>query len=364
MTALALKLNDLRLPEGFRRQWRVWAVLGAMAALWLAAAISVTMQNVAPGSDRAGATSPELARIRAAATATSATALRQVAPTTALALNAAIPVSQQLNPAAAPFHLRGSAADQARSLDCLTAAIYYEAATEPADGQRAVAQVILNRVRHPAYPNTVCGVVYQGSQRTSGCQFSFTCTGVMGPIAEPAAWERARSIAASALRGSVYRPVGLAVNYHTTAINPYWASSLVTQTTIGAHIFYTRPDSRTVEAFSQMPGNYEPDTFGRTRDERYEEVRVERPIYAPRMRERYAPVQQRRLPGRDRYAPLQIAEIPVPERELYRSSGPRGTRTAIPASANSASRAQRPAPIRTAGTRVVRQNGVRISYSN
>jgi spore germination cell wall hydrolase CwlJ-like protein len=143
-----------------------------------------------------------------------------------------------------------------RSLQCLTEAIYYEARSESEDGQRAVAQVVLNRVRHPAYPNTVCGVVYQGSERTTGCQFSFTCTGVMGPIGEPAAWDRAQRIAAAALRGSVYRRVGLAVNYHTTAIHPYWAPSLVTQTTVGAHIFYTRPDSLTSEAFSQMPGDY------------------------------------------------------------------------------------------------------------
>jgi hypothetical protein len=246
-----------------------------------------------------------------------------------------------------------------RSLQCLTEAIYYEARSESEDGQRAVAQVVLNRVRHPAYPSTICGVVYQGSERTTGCQFSFTCTGVMGPIMEPAAWDRARAIAAAALRGSVYRRVGLAVNYHTTAIHPYWASSLVTQTIVGAHIFYTRPDSPTTEAFSQMPGDYEPDTFGRMRGERYEEVQVERPVYAPRMRERFAPAQPRR--GRDRYAPLQIAEIPVPERELvYRSYGQRPTAT--PASSQTRP-AQRQAPVRS-GPRVVRQNGVRIIYGN
>jgi hypothetical protein len=250
-----------------------------------------------------------------------------------------------------------------RSLQCLTEAIYYEARSESEDGQRAVAQVVLNRVRHPAYPSTICGVVYQGSERTTGCQFSFTCTGVMGPIMEPAAWDRARAIAAAALRGSVYRRVGLAVNYHTTAIHPYWASSLVTQTIVGAHIFYTRPDSRTVEAFNQMPGDYEPDTFGRTRGERYDESRVEQPVYAPRMRERFAPAQQRRVPGRDRYAPLQIAEIPVPERELvYRSYGQRPTAT--PASSQTMVRpASRQAPARS-GPRVVRQNGVRIIYGN
>jgi len=268
--------------------------------------------------------------------------------------------------AAEPFQASRDPATFDRSLQCLTEALYYEARSESDEGQRAVAQVVLNRVRHPAYPNTVCGVVYQGSERTTGCQFSFTCTGVMGPIGEPAAWDRARRIAADALRGSVYRRVGLAVNYHTTAIRPYWAPSLVTQATVGAHIFYTRPDSRSVEAFSQAPGNYEPTTFGRTRDERYEEVRVERPVYAPRMRERYGPAQQRRVPGRARYATLEIAEIPIPERELaYRSFGPRSTRTATPASSTNSARPsqQRQAAVRS-GPRVVRQNGVRIVYGN
>lgn len=282
--------------------------------------------------------------------------------------------------AAEPYVASRDAAVFDRSLQCLTEAIYYEARSETEAGQRAVAQVVLNRVRHPAYPNTVCGVVYQGSHRTTGCQFSFTCTGVMGPINEQAAWQRARQIATAALRGQVYRPVGLAVNYHTTAINPYWASSLRTQTTVGAHIFYTRPDSRSVEAFRQLPGNYEPDTFGRMRGggERYEDVRVEQAIQAPRMRERFAPVQSRRSPGRDdRYAPLQIAEIRVPARELvYRTYGPRPTQRATPATstqrlaaatANGNQRTgapQRQAPTRN-GPRVVRQsNGIRIVYGN
>src|SRR3982750_3336591 len=116
-----------------------------------------------------------------------------------------------------------------RSLQCLTEAIYYEARNQSDDGQRAVAQVVLNRVRHPAYPNTVCGVVYQGSERSTGCQFSFTCDGSMNAGVQPYAWERARRIAEAALHGSVYRPVGLATNYHTTAIHPYWAPSLVPQ---------------------------------------------------------------------------------------------------------------------------------------
>jgi spore germination cell wall hydrolase CwlJ-like protein len=240
MTALALKLNDLRLPASLRQQWRAWAVLVAMAALWLIAALSVGLQSLAPRPelDRIEANSPELARIRAVATTTSATALRQVNPMAALALNAAIPVSGLVNPAAAPFRLRGTAADQARSLDCLTAAIYYEAAREPLDGQRAVAQVVLNRVRHPAYPASVCGVVFEGARRTTGCQFSFTCDGSLrrGPMADY--WQRARAVAQAALGGYVYAPVGWATHYHANYVMPYWAPTLVKSANIGLHIFY------------------------------------------------------------------------------------------------------------------------------
>jgi hypothetical protein len=128
------------------------------------------------------------------------------------------------------------------SLDCLTAAIYYEARSETPDGQRAVAQVVLNRARHPAFPNSVCGVVYQGSQRSIGCQFSFTCDGSMQRgVRNQAGWEAARQIAQAALSGFVYGPVGLATHYHTTAIRPWWAPSLTRAITIGAHVFYRWP---------------------------------------------------------------------------------------------------------------------------
>ena len=120
-------------------------------------------------------------------------------------------------------------------------AIYYEAATEPDGGQRAVAQVVLNRVAHPAYPNTVCGVVFQGSERSTGCQFTFTCDGSLAR--RPAAfwWDRARRVARAALAGAVYAPVGLATNYHTTQVHPWWSDSLVPVATIGAHRFFRLP---------------------------------------------------------------------------------------------------------------------------
>jgi Cell Wall Hydrolase len=139
------------------------------------------------------------------------------------------------------------------ALECLTQAIYYEARNQSADGQRAVAQVVLNRTRHPSYPGSVCGVVFQGSERTTGCQFSFTCDGSMNAgVNDGRAWDRAERIAAAALSGSVYRPVGQALNYHTTAIMPYWAPSLVQQAVVGDHIFYRRPNSA-LETYSSQP---------------------------------------------------------------------------------------------------------------
>jgi hypothetical protein len=141
-------------------------------------------------------------------------------------------------PAARALALAGNETDRARAQQCLTLAIYYEAATEPDAGQRAVAQVVLNRVAHPAYPDTVCGVVFQGSERRTGCQFSFTCDGSMARKPARMWWDRAAAVARAALAGTVYAPVGLATHYHTVQIHPYWADSLDHVGTIGAHRFY------------------------------------------------------------------------------------------------------------------------------
>ncbi|WP_234026882.1 cell wall hydrolase [Erythrobacter sp. HKB08] len=146
--------------------------------------------------------------------------------------------ASRAGPAARAFAGGGTGLDKARALQCMTQAIYYEAASEAIGGQRAVAQVVLNRVAHPSYPNNVCGVVFQGSERTTGCQFSFTCDGSLRRKPSPAAWSRARMVAQDALSGSVYAPVGLATHYHTVWIYPYWAPSLDHVGTIGAHRFY------------------------------------------------------------------------------------------------------------------------------
>lgn len=182
---------------------------------------------------------PAVQQIRAVAARTSATQLKAIAPQDALAWNAAVPVSNLANPAARPFMLNAaSEADRLRSIECLTAAIYYEAAREPLDGQRGVAQVVLNRVRHPAWPSTVCGVVFEGARRYTGCQFSFTCDGSLRRAPIPELWNRIRRVAEAALSGYVYAPVGWSTHYHANYVVPYWASSLVKATTVGAHIFY------------------------------------------------------------------------------------------------------------------------------
>jgi hypothetical protein len=137
-----------------------------------------------------------------------------------------------------PFVLKATGPDRARAVQCLAEAVYYEAAREPDVGQEAVAQVVLNRMRHPAYPKSVCGVVYQGSARATGCQFTFTCDGSLRYAPEPGLWKRARAVAERALNGYVDKTVGSATHYHAQYVSPYWAPTLVKMTRVGQHIFY------------------------------------------------------------------------------------------------------------------------------
>ncbi|WP_394761183.1 cell wall hydrolase [Phenylobacterium sp.] len=137
-----------------------------------------------------------------------------------------------------PFVLSADADDAARALHCMTQAIYFEAAREPVRGQQAVAQVVLNRLRHPAYPKSVCGVVYQGSARPTGCQFTFTCDGALRWTPQPTLWRQAQEVAKRALAGFVDKDVGSATHYHAVYVIPYWAPTLVKMTQVGQHIFY------------------------------------------------------------------------------------------------------------------------------
>ena len=141
-------------------------------------------------------------------------------------------------PAARPFHFADPGALQsARDLDCLTDAVYYEARGETAAGQAAVAQVVLNRVRHPAFPKTVCGVVFQGVA-DDGCQFSFACDGSMHRPREVAAWQRAEQVSARALAGFVMPAVGNATHFHVIGLSPDWGPRLLKVAQIGLHVFY------------------------------------------------------------------------------------------------------------------------------
>ncbi len=155
----------------------------------------------------------------------------------AKSLNAAIPL-EAVGPQARPFVVPVSSEAYAVAAECLTRAIYYEAASEPDDGKRAVAQVVLNRVRHPAFPNSICDVVNQGSSRATGCQFTFMCDGSLNRKPQTGVWMRSRRIAVEALNGAVYPPVGMATHYHADWVLPYWADSVTKVATVGAHIFY------------------------------------------------------------------------------------------------------------------------------
>lgn len=183
----------------------------------------------------------------------------QAAQTVAVAAAPSAPAMRKASfaapgPAAKPFR------SAARSdLDCLTEAVYYEARGEGPSGQAAVAQVVLNRVRHPSFPKSVCAVVFQG------CQFSFACDGSMRARREGRAWNRAQRIATDALSGAVMANVGNATHFHTVNVSPNWGSSLMRVGQVGLHIFYRfsgrngRPGVFTAEAVPSAPepGLYE-----------------------------------------------------------------------------------------------------------
>ena len=159
-------------------------------------------------------------------------------PEDAKAFNAGVPFSTLPNPAARPFRFAGSDEDRARALDCMAAGVLYEAGDDT-EGERAVAQVVLNRLRHPAFPKTVCGVIFEGEERSTGCQFSFSCDHALTrwtPTGD--AWRRAREVAGAALGGAVYKPVGYATHYHTDWVVPYWQASLDKVVAVHSHLFF------------------------------------------------------------------------------------------------------------------------------
>jgi hypothetical protein len=126
-----------------------------------------------------------------------------------------------------------------KEYNCLATAIYFEARGEAYRGQIAVAQVVLNRVAHKLYPNTICGVVYQNQHKRNACQFSFACDGIPERVTEHKAWDTATEVARGVLSGTLYLPeVAYATHYHASYVYPHWAPRMKKETKIGLHIFY------------------------------------------------------------------------------------------------------------------------------
>lgn len=133
--------------------------------------------------------------------------------------------------------------DSSRSpaeMRCLAEAIYFESRSEPIRGQLAVAQVVINRLKNPAYPDSVCGVVYQNQNWRNACQFSFACDGIRDVVRDYAAWETAQELARSVLMGEAewLDDVGSATHYHATYVRPAWAGQMHRMVQIGVHVFY------------------------------------------------------------------------------------------------------------------------------
>jgi spore germination cell wall hydrolase CwlJ-like protein len=176
----------------------------------------------------------------------------EVAPTAMASLRPTIVAAAEIEAAPSPVtivrDLINRPAYQAylREKNCLTTAIYFEARGESATGQKAVAEVIIARTRVPGRPRSICGVVYEGSHRKTGCQFSFTCDGISDKVRDFGSWRQAQRIAANVMRtgGKVNPVAGGATFYHADYVSPRWASRMVKVAEIGTHIFYRPPPGR------------------------------------------------------------------------------------------------------------------------
>lgn len=136
----------------------------------------------------------------------------------------------------------------------MTSAVLHEAGFEPPTGQEAVAEVVMNRLRNRAYPKTVCGVVFQGSTRRTGCQFSFTCDGSLRRSLAADVVARARDVANRAIDGQLIARTSGATHYHADYVSPYWEPSLVRLRAIGRHIFYRQLGAAPTSSLARYDG--------------------------------------------------------------------------------------------------------------
>lgn len=225
-----------------RRMSPVHAALLVLLAFSIVAALPVRRDQAAANVNAIGpaAAVPSSVEALLALTADSQSLVTQ--SEAAKLANAELPLTINGLQAANPFDLSQgfdlAVADRAQQ--CLALAMYYEAAFEGRDGRLAVAQVVLNRVRHPAFPHDVCGVVFQ---RSAGnvCQFSFACDGAMRRPKQPVLWRETLAEAGAALHGKVYAGVGMATHYHANYVFPKWAPQLEKVAVIGQHVFYRWP---------------------------------------------------------------------------------------------------------------------------
>jgi hypothetical protein len=237
MTAAALKLRHWGIQVG---GMRIALMALAFVALAAAAAVAVSLLPARTPANAATATLPpaKAAALIEATTGDSAAQMEAVGDRAKL-INASLPFAGGPLHSARPFEVSGGNLDHSRALLCLTQAVYYEAGYEPLEGRRAVAQVVLNRMRHPAFPKSVCGVVYQNNGRI--CQFTFVCDGALNRAPSASLWRQAEAIARAALAGYVESSVGEATHYHADYVAPRWAPMLAKVAQLGQHIFYRWP---------------------------------------------------------------------------------------------------------------------------
>ena len=254
MARLVLLDQPLRaLRAQLRRLSPLHAVLLTLLAIGMASALPIRPADQRPPR-------PALANVAAVpATVAGLLAITTdshsvVAQTDAArAANSAVPLLAGALQAARPFALAGAALTDGLALNsgaapgagtraqhCLALAMYYEAGFEGRDGRAAVAQVVLNRMRHPAYPHDVCSVVFQRSI-SNVCQFTFACDGAMQRTRVAPLWRQSLGEAGAALRGKVYPGVGMATHYHADYVFPRWATRLEKVAVIGQHLFYRWP---------------------------------------------------------------------------------------------------------------------------
>jgi hypothetical protein len=224
----------------FANRWSL--LLVALVAMLIAAVALIQGRPAEAQVTVTRAIAPARAAALVEATAGDETVAVKAIGDEAKLINASMPFDAAPVHSLRPFDLGGDGLDQRRALLCLTQAVYYEAGFEPLTGRRAVAQVVLNRMRHPAYPKSVCGVVYQKNS-TPVCQFSFVCDGSLFRQPSLKAWRESHDIAAAALAGYVEQSVGSATHYHADYVAPRWAPMLSKVAKLGAHIFYRWPGS-------------------------------------------------------------------------------------------------------------------------